>query len=206
MCGGEFVNALDGGMRRRDERMGEKFDAGDFRLIAWRQRMLQKRGQLRGEGEGAISIEVVEGLFPEAVAGQKETPRAGIVNGKRPHAIEPLEHPLAPFAPTVQEDFGIRVVGGENMSLGEELAAEFRVIVDLSIEDDRNGSVGGHHWLSAAGQIDDREAAVTEKHAGIRLCKKTLGIRPAMGEPTRHALQIRAAARAEKSGYAAHQA
>ena len=203
--GGEFVNAFDSRVRCRDERMGEKLDPGNFRLVAWRKRMLEERGQLRGEGKGAVSMKIVEGLFSKAVASQKKTPCAGIINGKRPHAIESGKHPLPPFAPCVEQDFGIRVVCGENVSLGEEFAAKFRVIVDFAIENNRDGSVSGNHRLRATDEIDDREAAVAQKNTGVRFFKITLRIRPAMGESARHALQIRAVARAEKSGYAAHQ-
>ena len=203
--GREFVNAFDSRVRCRDERMGEKLDPGNFRLVAWRKRMLEERGQLRGEGKGAVSMKVIEGLFPKAVTGQKEAPCAGIVNGKRPHAIESGKHPLPPFAPCVEQDFGIRVIGGENVSLGEEFAAEFAVIVDFAVENNGEATISGNHRLRATSEIDDREAAVAQKNTGIRFFKITLRIRPTVRETASHALQIRAVARAEKSGYAAHQ-
>ena len=185
--------------------MGEELDPGDFRLVARRKRVLEERGQLRGEGKGAVSMKIVEGLFSKAVASQKKTPCAGIVNGKRPHAIESGKHPLPPFAPCVEQDFGIRVVCGENMSLGEEFTAEFAVVVNFAVENNGEGAISGNHRLRATGEIDDREAAMAQKNTGIRFFKITLRIRPAVRETAGHALQIRAVARAEKSGYAAHQ-
>ena len=203
--GGEFGNALNRGVRRGNESMGEELDPCYLRLVARSQWMFKEGGQLGGKCKGAVPLKVVERLLSKTVAGQKKSPRPGIVDGKSPHAIEAGKHALAPFAPGVEEDLGVRVVGCENMSLAEEFAAKFRVVVNFSVEDDGQRSIGGHHRLRAACEVNDRKSAMPQKHACIGFFKITLRVRPAMSEPTGHALQIRAAARADESGYAAHQ-
>jgi hypothetical protein len=71
----------------------------------------------------------------------------------------------------VEQDFGIRVIGGENVSLSDEFAAEFRVIVDFAVENNGEATISGNHRLRATGEIDNREAAVAQKNTGIRFFK-----------------------------------
>ena len=203
--GGKFKNALDGRMRGGNEGVGEELDPCYLRLVARGQRMLKEGGQLGCEREGAVPLKIVERLLSKTVASQKKSPRPRIVDGKSPHAIEPGKHALAPFTPSVEKNLGVRVVGCENMPLAEEFAAEFRVIVNFPVEDDCQRPVAGHHRLRAACKVDDRKAAMAKKHACIGFFKITLRIRPSMRESAGHALQIRADARADESGYAAHQ-
>ena len=203
--GGKFENALDGRVRGGNEGVGEELDPCYLRLVARSQWMLEEGGQLGGKCEGAISVKVIERLLSKTVSSQKKSPRPGIVDGKSPHAIEPGKHALAPFTPGVEKNLGVRVVGCENMPLAEEFAAEFRVIVNFPVKDNGQRPIAGHHGLCAAYKVDDRKAAMPQKHACIGFFKITLRIRPSMRESAGHALQIRAAARADKSGYAAHQ-
>ena len=79
------------------------------------------------------------------------------------------------------------------------------MVVDFAVENNGEATISGNHRLRATGEIDNREAAVAQKNTGIRFFKITLRIRPTVSETAGHALQIRAVARAEKSGYAAHQ-
>ena len=78
------------------------------------------------------------------------------------------------------------------------------MLIEL-LENNGEATISGNHRLRATSEIDDREAAVAQKNTGIRFFKITLRIRPTVRETASHALQIRAVARAEKSGYAAHQ-
>ncbi len=45
---------------------------------------------------------------------------------------------IAPFAPAVDEDFGVAVIGDELVPFGLKLASEFAVVVDAAVEDDRD--------------------------------------------------------------------
>ena len=155
MGSGEFLDSLDGGVRRRDQGVGEKLDPCELGFTARREGMLEERGQLRGEPEGSLSMEPIEWFFSKAVAGEKEPFLASVQNGKCPHAIESIEHGRPPLPPGVKKHLGIGMVGCEDMSPRLQFGAEFRVIVNLAVENNDRLAVGGRHRLRAAGEVDD---------------------------------------------------
>jgi len=82
-------------------------------------------------------VAVVERLGAHAVAHQPHLALAFIPQRKRKHAAQPLERANAPLLERVQNDFGVGVVRLPRVTpLGHQLAANFRVVVDLSIEHD----------------------------------------------------------------------
>ena len=64
-----------------------------------------------------------------------------------------------------------------------------RVVVDLTVEDHHPSSVGRDHWLVAGRrQVDDREAALAERHPHRVIEPDALVVGPTMADCGRHAL------------------
>jgi hypothetical protein len=104
----------------------------------------------------------------------------------------------------VEENFGVRVVGGESVALREKFTAKFGVVVNFAVEDDGRLAVGGGHRLRAVREVEDGQPAMSQKEVSVLFFKKAFGIRPAMSEAIRHAAKHRAVSRADESGDAAH--
>ena len=136
-------------------------------------------------------MEVVERLFAEAVARAEEPPVRAVVDDEGPHAVQPLDEAVAPLAVAVEQHLGVGVVGDEFAAARLQLRAEFGVVVDLAVEDDAELAVARPHRLRAAGEIDDREAAMAEEDARAFIRPMPVCIRPAMrdggGHPPQHA-------------------
>ena len=72
----------------------------------------------------------------------------------------------------------------EHVTEARQLPSDPLEIIDFAVEDDRNRAVLVVHRLLAAGGIDDREPAVTERQT--RLEVKPLAIRTAMSDRVGH--------------------
>jgi hypothetical protein len=83
----------------------------------------------------------------------------------------------------LEEDFRIGL-GAEGGSAGFEIAAEFEVVINLSIKDDVPASIGGRHGLGSSGEIENAEATVAEADGGISI--GALGVGPSMSEGIGH--------------------
>src|SRR5262249_13686691 len=59
------------------------------------------------ERQPVTRVVVEKGLLPVWVARAEERSAAAVVDGEREHAVETLEHLLAPLAITVQQHFGV---------------------------------------------------------------------------------------------------
>src|SRR6185437_12114557 len=96
------------------------------------------------------------------------------------------------------------MVGLETHAEFGEFPAQFPEIVDFTVEDDAERSIGGGHRLPAAGEVEDGEPPETQMHAAVGFNQETVIIGTAMDEPRRHAFQHIPVAAAEESGDAAH--
>ncbi len=106
--------------------------------------------------------------MPSGIAGEHEFPALGVVEREGEHAAQPVEEPLAPVAPAVQQHLGVA-----RRDEVEALRLEFRPqrvkVVDLAVEDDPQAPVGRRHRLVAERrEVDDREPAVAEADASVR--------------------------------------
>jgi hypothetical protein len=80
----------------------------------------------------------------------------------------------------MNEDLGVRVAGAKDVTELHEFVTELDVVVDLTIEDDPDRSILIPHRLMAAGNINDRQAPVTEMHAKLFINPKAFSVGPAM--------------------------
>jgi hypothetical protein len=83
----------------------------------------------------------------------------------------------------LEEDFRIGL-SAESGPAGFEIAAEFDVVIDLSIKNDVPASIGGGHGLGSSGEIENAEAAVAEADSGISV--GAFGVGPSMKEGVGH--------------------
>ena len=79
--------------------------------------MMKESRQLRGEGKDTAPLEPVERLLPKAVTRQEESAPCLIVNGKGEHAVQAIQHPLAPLAVAVEQHLGVGVIRLKAMPL-----------------------------------------------------------------------------------------
>jgi hypothetical protein len=83
----------------------------------------------------------------------------------------------------LEKDFRIGL-GAESGSACFEIAAEFDVVIDLSIKNDVPASIGGGHGLGSSGEIENAEATVAEADSGISV--GAFGVGPSMKEGVGH--------------------
>ena len=109
----------------------------------------EQRGQGGGEAQRAAGLGDVQRLDAEAVAGEHDAPAALLDQREGEHALEAVEHALAPRRPAVQQHLG---VGGraEARATRLELGAQLVVVVDAAVEGDGEAEVVVDHRLRAA--------------------------------------------------------
>ena len=71
----------------------------------------------------------------------------------------------AVFLVEMDDHLGVGMVGGEPVAGALSSLAQFDVVVDLAVEDDRDGPVLVEHRLLAGGHVDDGQPAHAERHA-----------------------------------------
>ena len=93
----------------------------------------------------------------------------------------------APFAPRMQDDFGVGR-RAKPVALQLKFLAQFPKIEDFPIEGDAGCAIRGEHRLIAGHQIDDRKAAMTKGDTRPEI--EPLTIRAAMNEGIVHRLDL----------------
>jgi hypothetical protein len=83
----------------------------------------------------------------------------------------------------VQQHLGV-AAGAEACALRLQLGAERLEVIDLAVEDDGQPPVLRPHRLGPAGQVDDRQPPMAERHA--RLQVRAFAVRTAMGDRVGH--------------------
>src|SRR5690606_11004049 len=117
--------------------------------------------QFAGKGKMLVVQPVEKRFFAEAIATQQQRARTEVPYRDGEHAVEVVEHRLAPFAVSVHDDFGVGA-GLKGRPPRFKLAAQLAVVVYFAVEDDMHGLVATCHRLMPAGKVDDRKAAHAE--------------------------------------------
>src|SRR5262249_4647806 len=118
------------------------------------------------------------------------------------HAIELVQEIEAAVFVQMNDDFGVAMVGGKPVSGALELLAQLDVVVDLAVEDDRNGAVFVEDRLLTGGHVDDRQTAHPQRY--VRRLPVAGGVRPAVAQAFGHRGEHGAIVRSGESSYAAH--
>ena len=113
---------------------------------------------------------------------------APIPDGESEHAIETFDTLFTPSVIGLEDDFAI-TLGEELVFHLKQLGAQFFVVVDGAVEDQGQMECLVHHRLfSVLGEIDDRQAAVTECERAVLIY--TLSVRSAFGQTVAHVSYI----------------
>src|SRR6516225_6154392 len=116
-----------------------------------------QRTQLRAINNAVTVESVAERLHAGAVTRKKETLPTGVPDREGKHPVQVAHHLRAVALVKVYEHFGV-AARRETVSRGQELPAQLMVIVDLAVEDDRDGAVLVGDRLVATGDVDDAQA------------------------------------------------
>src|SRR5262249_8414634 len=166
----------------------------------------QERLDLRGERQAPGIQAVVQRLDPEPIAHQQETPSVAIPDGDREHPVQSLREGVAEFL--VRSEHHLRIAArGERSTAPLELLAQLPEVEDLAVVDDGPATICGQHRLVTALEIENREAAMTQRDRPIDVEARVIGA--AVGEGLREGCDItatggRPAVDVEHSGDPAH--
>ena len=94
----------------------------------------------------AVAVHV-DRLHAEPIARDQDPSAQRVDEHQPPHAVQPVEGVVAPLDERVKEDLGVAVGSELHAVLSLELLAQFEVVVDLAVEDQRVAAVGRHHRL-----------------------------------------------------------
>jgi len=197
--------------RRRDiavAQVGRQCIAGDGPV---QEREPAQGLELRGERPLAALPAEVEGLYPDAVAGQVDGALPCIPERQGEHAGEAGQRRgQAPGLDRLQHHLGVGVTAKRHPGACQ-LAAQFTIVVDLAVEDQRQPAAGRRHGLVPGWrQVDDGQPAMGEAGSAIRCQPGATGIgAPVIQRPGRCVEQRGkrlAATAGECPDYTAHQA
>src|SRR2546425_4180162 len=111
----------------------------------------------------------------------------GIPDRQAEHAVETIEHLIAPLLVSMDDDLRIGS-GSEYVPTRFQLTPELQEIVDLAIEDYPHGFFLIRHGLVATRKIDDREPAKPESERPCDIVP--LVIRASMDKALCHLLYV----------------
>jgi hypothetical protein len=207
MARGQFLRvAVDGPGVRHIAQREISLDGARVDLLA-QAAMGHQALQLGAEQQPAVlGQRVVQRLHAQAVAGHEKAVAAAVVNHEGEHAAQVVHAILAPVLPGAHDGFGI-ALGAEHVAVAAQFVHQLQVVVDLAVEHQRHRLVVVEDGLLAGRDVDDRQAAVAETHAGLDV--QVAFVRPAVVLGLVHPVQALAlgealAAGVEQTGDAAH--
>ena len=178
----QLADGLEGAVRVGD--VGElEVQLQRFSIEIERNAGLPQAFQLAGEVEAGARLRVVKRLLAEAIAHQQDLLLLRIPDAVREHAAQLVQAVGAFLFIEVDDGFGV-AVGAEAMALGDELLAQFLVVVDLAVEDDPDAAVFVGDRLVTGAEIDDAEAAHADAAGPVGV--DAFVIRPAMADEVGH--------------------
>src|SRR5262249_16442890 len=134
--------------------------------------MVDKATELTREGEEAWAPSIIERLLAEPVARKEELLPILVINRKGKHAVQPFRQSSPPFFVAVDENCGSGVRRAENMTPPHELSPQLQVIIDLTVEDDRDRAILVPKRLVTTVDIDNGETTMTKINMGRLVEKK----------------------------------
>ena len=153
--------------------------------------MRAERLEFGAEEERRSGPAVIERLFSEAVAGEREAAFLPVPEGEGEHADAALDRRGEPPRFDGGEDhFGVRAAA-EPVSRAGKLGAQLGEVIDLTVENDDVATARGAHRLMPGGrEIEDREPPETQRQPAFRVGPHPGVVRPAMGERGGHARDL----------------
>src|SRR6266404_121749 len=118
---------------------------------------IQERRQFGREDQAVVCFEVLQRLFPETIARQEKRLLARVPQCESKHAAQKFEQVRAVLFVKMNERLGV-ALRSQLVAALFQIGAQFYVIVNLTVEDDVNGSVFVGNRLMTAGHIDDAQS------------------------------------------------
>ncbi len=143
----------------------------------------EKRLEFRGERDPLRRPRPDEGLDPQPVTREHQTPARLVPEREREHPAQALHAIDAQVLVQVDDRLDVRP-GAEAVPRASQLVAQLDVVVDLAIADDDHRSVLARDRLIACLEVDDRQAADAEPDSGRDV--RALSVRSAVDERGRH--------------------
>jgi hypothetical protein len=183
---GQFPDVLKNGMGGGNVFMGEISRERNPVHVMRHERMLQKRLELRSKKKRPVLPHVVEGFLAHAVARHKQLPLSRVPERKRKHAVQAAEHAFPILEVEVKQHFGIGA-RSKAVAFAFEFGAQFKEVVNLSVEDNARGAVRTPHGLMPSLEINDAEAPMSQRYVLVQI--ETAVVGPAMAEHVTHGAQ-----------------
>ena len=110
---GSLPHALEKGVRRWNEAVGEQLLQRAAVDRAADRGVLGERGQFGGEAEEVVPERIIQRLLAEPVAREEKPAARPVVDAEGEHPVEAFRQPFAPFLVAVDQNFRIRMIGLE---------------------------------------------------------------------------------------------
>src|SRR6516165_4568430 len=165
-------------------------------------RMLEQCLGLRSERYATGNAGEIERLDAQPIACEHKPSATRVPQCDREHPVELVQKVEAAVLVQMDEYFSVGMVCGEPVSGTLQRFAQLHVIVDLAVEDDRDGPILVEHRLVARCHVDDREAPHAQRN--VRTFPITGSVRAAMTQTLRHQFQRCSIVWPGEAGYAAH--
>ena len=174
------------------EHRQRRIDQSQREVLIERREIHPRRPAVEGEQrldlgcarKSALVAAVIQRLLSEVIARRQQAATLRVPQHEREHAAQVIEQAIAIALVQRDDDFAV-AVGQEAVAVALELAAQLAVVVDLAVADQPDRAVGVVQRLLSAGQVDDRQPAVSERDE--RIVIDPFAVRPAMGQRIQHA-------------------
>src|SRR5579884_1451585 len=143
--------------------------------------------ELRGKGEDARALRVVEWLDAEPVPREQERLPRGVPQREREHAPQPAHAPRAVLLVEVDDD--LRIAGGrEAVAPREQVPPQLPVVEDLAVVHDPDRPVLVGDRLVAACEVDDAQPAAAQPRGAAQVQARCVGapVRERLGHALQH--------------------
>ena len=134
---------------------------------------LYQHPQLGCEEKGISEWNEVEGFFPHPIAAQDQLAPACVPKRKCIHASQAVDKSRSVLLVRMDDRFTI-TAGREYVSASFKLTAQFDVIVDLAVGDEREASVLVVEGLPSGLQVDDAQPAHRQGNVRVRVGSLTV--------------------------------
>jgi hypothetical protein len=111
---------------------------------------------------------VIDQLDAVSIAGQNQTLAPHIPDGEAEHPVQVFEDAVSPMFVAMHNDFGI-AGSAEAVAVTFQFLAQFREVVNLTVEDDPDGFLRIGHRLVAAFEIDNGKPPEPEPERPIQV-------------------------------------
>ena len=121
-----------------------------------------KGAEFRPKGAAAVVACPEQRFHPEAITGQGETLGLHLPAGHREDAVQTAPEPFPPALEAPQQHLGV-TAGAEDFACRFQLPSQLKLVVDLSVEHQRQGAgIAQHRLVAERREVLDRQPRVQQ--------------------------------------------